>query len=100
MWQTVNDVALVGAAVGKGSIRIHGVPEGSFDVKDTIVQEFDKQTISDISMKNNQLVMKGMLSGKTGSVAYNFTFKQFSSDQLRYVLNVSGNGAKNINRLF
>ncbi|MEJ0103867.1 MAG: hypothetical protein WDO19_15480 [Bacteroidota bacterium] len=51
LWQTVPGAALVGAAIAKGAIIIHGIPQGQFKVKDTIVAEFDKQTISSISLR-------------------------------------------------
>ncbi len=100
LWETVRDIALIGAAVGKDSIRMHGKPQGLFTITDTILQEFDKQTISGITTQDNQLLMKGTLSGKTGSTQYSLLFTQVSANQLQYVLSVQGPTAKDVNRLF
>lgn len=100
LWQTVPGVALIGAAEGKDSIRMHGKPEGLFTVTDTILQSFNEQSISKISAQNNQLTINGKLTGTTGNINYTLMFKQVSDNQLQFNLNVQGANAKGVNRLF
>lgn len=100
LWQTVKGVALAGAAIGKGTIILHGIPEGQFKVKDTIVEKFNQQTISSIDTNGSKLLMKGMLSGRTGSIPYSLTFVQVSDNQLQFILNTENSPSKKANRLF
>ena len=100
LWQTVPGVALVGAAIGRDSIRMHGKPEGLFTITDTLLQSFDNQTISKISKGNNQISIGGKLTGPTGNINYTLVFKQISDNQLQFALNVQGEAAKDVNRLF
>ena len=100
LWKTVPGVALIGAAVGKDSIRMHGIPEGSFTIIDTIIQKYDQQSITKITHDANQLVISGILSGKNSSVNYSLSFKPASTNQLQYILTTEGNESKDVNRLF
>lgn len=100
LWQTVSNVALVSAATGKGTIIMFGKPQGQFKVTDTIVEAFNQQTINSVDIQSKHLVIKGTLSGKTGSVAYSLSFIQVSDNQLQFVLHADGPSATTINRLF
>ena len=100
LWKTVPGVALVGAAVGKDSIRMHGIPEGSFTIIDTIIQKYDQQSITKITQDADRLVISGMLSGKGSNVNYSLCFKPISTKQLQYILTTAGSGSKDVNRLF
>lgn len=100
LWQTAPGVALIGAATGNDSIRMHGVPMGSFTIKDTIIREYDQQSITKITHNTDQLVIKGVLLGKNSKVNYNLFFKLASANQLQYILTTEGPGSKDVNRLY
>src|ERR1700712_3678620 len=68
LWGTVPGVALIGAAVGKDSIRLHGVPQGSFTITDKILKQYDSQTIEKVITGGERVIFVGQLSGKAGSV--------------------------------
>jgi alpha-glucosidase len=100
LWESIPELAFVGAAQGDANIREFGSPEGSFDIQDHILRECDQQSLDSAKPEGAKLVLRGTLSGKGCMAGYRLTFAPVSANQLQFSLQLDGPGAQELNRLY
>ena len=100
LWESIPKVAFVGAAIGVADIRQIGVPQAAFDIRDKLTATCDQQSVDGVQQVGGDVVISGTLTGTKCAVGYTLAFTATSSDELRFVLKVTGNGSADINRLY
>jgi len=98
--QTLEGVSLVGGAFATGNIVMHGVPQGSFKVNDTIVASYDGQSIDRVQADAKGLTISGQLKGNGGQTGYRLIFTLASANQLQFRVTLAGGGTQRANRIF
>ena len=100
LWESIPRLAFLAAAEGTAEFREHGLPEGSFDVRDNILKRCDHQSVTAIKRRGTALVFRGALSGPDCKSDYELTFEALSEDQLRFRVELKGQETNGLNRAY
>lgn len=85
LWQSGNNAAFVGGAIGDAKIEDS---RGSFTIEDEKISILSTQTIVDMSMENSTLTISGTLKNDSLSYDYNLQFSATNNQQLHFELEV------------
>jgi alpha-glucosidase len=100
LWESIPNVAFVGAAEGQADVREFGTPEGSFSMNDKIITSCTAQSIDAVKATATALVLQGTLAGQGCSVNYSLTFRPVAANQLQFQLQFDGSQAASMNRIY
>jgi alpha-glucosidase len=99
LWESAPDGNFIIAEMATANIRIFGTPEGSFEIRDTILATYDRPSIDAVQLASGRVVVLGRLAGGTSGVDYKLTFDAISTEHLRFEISVGGADAAEINRI-
>jgi sulfoquinovosidase len=89
LWESLPNVAFVGAAPGVAAIREYGTPQGSFDIRDQLVKRCDRQSVDAAQLAADNLALRGTLTGQECAIRYELTFRAVSANQLQFALKLA-----------
>lgn len=89
----------IAAQVANADIRAFGTPQGAFEIKDKILQEYASPVIERIAETSGKVQVTGRLSNGSNTVAFLLTFEARSDRDLRFQISCEGPGTEKINRI-
>ena len=100
LWASISGSAFVVAVEGKAEFREHGLPEGSFDIRDRVLRRCDHQTVTRIQRQGKALMIQGVLSGQGCRTGYSMNFAATSENQLHFQVKLGGQSTDKLNRIY
>jgi len=99
LWESVPGVAFLSAARTQVDVREFGTPEGSFRIRDRVLETCDQQSIDGFASVNDTLVVRGTLAGRGCDTGYRVIFTAASANQLRFQVRLDSATPTAFNRL-
>ena len=78
-------------------IRAFGTPEGSYKIRDTVAETFERPSIDAIDLATGRASVWGRLFGKAGTTGFRLNFEAVSAAHLRFEIKAEDD--PNINRI-
>jgi alpha-glucosidase (family GH31 glycosyl hydrolase) len=98
LWETDPEGNFLAAERATADNRVHGRPEGSFDIVDAVAARWDRPTIDAIDARPDVATVTGLLIGPDGTIGYRLAFEPVGPDQLRFTAGVEDPG-RGVNRI-